>query len=317
LSEGDGSCCSRSGKLREETGRMGAAAKAMRKRIVSGVIGIPVLLALVLWPGGDYPYAGWPFAFLVLLLMLAGLREFFEGCRRGGFLPRDAVGYLGAVLLLAAALPALQDSVPDVLPLGLTLFVLVSLIAETLRPDRAPLRALGPTWLGVLYIGWLFPFAVRLRGQPWSGGTWVPPEEWMRAAGEGAWLVVFTILVTMFADTGAFLVGRSMGKHKLAPRLSPGKTWEGAVGGFLFAVLGAYLLGAWLRLPLALAVTGGTLIGLIAPLGDLSKSAIKREIGIKDFGGIIPGHGGVLDRFDSLLFTAPTIYWLMQAWLRQ
>ena len=283
----------------------------MVTRIVSAIIGGPVLLALILWSGGDDPFHGWPFALLVLVLALQALRELYEGCRTAGYAPRDFTGYLVAVLLWLAATPLLAHRF---LHLGLTLLLMGSLAWEALRPDRKPLKALPVTWLGALYVGWLFPFAARLRLEtPPASFGWEAPT-WGAFAGPGAWLVLFTLLVTSAVDTGAYLVGKSLGRHKLAPEVSPGKTWEGSVGGFVAGVLVAAGLGFLLNLPLAFAVTAGVLIGLVSQLGDLSKSAIKREIGIKDFGTLIPGHGGVLDRFDSLLFTAPTVYWLITFW---
>src|SRR5262249_61276596 len=98
--------------------------------------------------------------------------------------------------------------------------------------------------------------------------------------------------------------------------LSPNKTWEGAAGGFAGALVVAAALAGWLRFPFAWAITAGILIGVLAQLGDLCKSAIKREIGAKDFGALLPGHGGILDRFDSLLFTATAVYFLTVSWPR-
>ena len=122
--------------------------------------------------------------------------------------------------------------------------------------------------------------------------------------------------IAALGTTMAYLAGKAFGKHKLAPVLSPGKTWEGAAGGFLGALIMAALLGWLLRFPLAWSLTAGALTGLVAPLGDLFESAFKREIGVKDLGTMLPGHGGALDRFDSLLFTAPLVYWLTVAWMR-
>jgi phosphatidate cytidylyltransferase len=283
----------------------------MLTRIISAIIGGPVLLAFILWTGGPQPFPGWPFALLVLGLTFQALRELYDGCRTGGYSPRDAVGYLGVALFWLAATPLLDH---QFLHLGLTLLLMASLTWEALRRDRKPLKALPATWFGAFYVGWLFPFAARLRIEtPPAAFGWEAPA-WGAFAGAGAWLVLFVLLVTSAVDTGAYLVGKSLGKHKLAPEISPGKTWEGSIGGFAAGVVVAAALGLLLHLPLAFALAAGVLIGLVSQLGDLSKSAIKREIGIKDFGTLIPGHGGVLDRFDSLLFTAPAVYWLIAFW---
>ena len=142
------------------------------------------------------------------------------------------------------------------------------------------------------------------------------PDSWLSRLDPAAWLLVFVLAVTWAADTFAYLAGRSVGKHRMAPVLSPGKTWEGAAGGLLGAVVIAGLLGWLFRFPLSWSLAAGTLTGVIAPLGDLVESALKREIGVKDLGNLLPGHGGTLDRFDSLLFTAPVIYFLVLLWGR-
>jgi phosphatidate cytidylyltransferase len=129
-------------------------------------------------------------------------------------------------------------------------------------------------------------------------------------------VVLLVVAATWTGDTTAFFTGRAFGARKLAPAISPGKTVEGTAGGLLGATLVAFLIGTLLlgldgRLALAL----GLLIGLLAPLGDLCESALKRELGVKDFGSVLPGHGGMLDRFDSLLMTAPVVYTVLR-WLR-
>lgn len=277
---------------------------SLRARVISALIGAPLFLAVALWPGGSVPFAGWPFAVLVLVLTLIGLREFYDGCRSAGLSPRDLIGYAAGVvfLLYAASLVTVNQW-----RFGLTALVMLSLAAEVFRKEGRPLHSLPVTWLGIFYVAWLFPYAVRIRiSHP---GLVHLPHPWM-AVGEGAWLLVFTIFATSAVDTGAYFAGRALGRHKLAPEVSPGKTWEGSFGGFLAAVAIGWLGHLLLGLPAGFAVTAGALVGIMAQIGDLSKSKIKREIGIKDFGVLIPGHGGILDRFDSLLFTAPTIYWL-------
>jgi phosphatidate cytidylyltransferase len=289
----------------------------MRTRIISAVVGAPLLLAVVLWPSGGWPFPGWPFALLTLALILVGLHEFYAGCRQAGRHPLDGFGYAAGLLFWLLATPMVRDPEAHTLRFALTALVLLSLVTEALRPHSAPLQNLAPTWLGVVYIAWLFPFALRLRlGEELVASQieWYLPAEWMRSIDRGAWLMLFTMLVTSSVDTGAYFVGKSFGKHKLAPAVSPGKTWEGAVGGFLTALVVAGLTAGWLRLPMSFALSAGAIIGVVSQLGDLSKSAVKREIGIKDFGKLIPGHGGVLDRFDSLLFTAPSVYWLLFLW---
>lgn len=289
----------------------------MRTRIISALVGAPLIFAAVLWRGGPVPFPGWPFALLVLAMVLVGLHEYFAGCRAHGSDPQDGLGYAGGILFVLLATPLVPDNAERVLPFFLTVLVAAGLIFEVLKREHAPLKNLAPTWLGMLFIGWLFPFALRLRllqAADVPGLRWNAPAPWVADIGIGAWLVVFTVLLTTALDSGAYFAGTTLGKHKLAPRVSPGKTWEGAIGGFAAAMLVGAAVAWWLRFPLPFALAAAALVGVLGQLADLSKSTIKREIGIKDFGTLIPGHGGVLDRFDSLLFAAPVVYWLAVYW---
>jgi phosphatidate cytidylyltransferase len=297
----------------------------MLQRTVSILVGAPVFLVLLIW-------SGWSCTFMVGVLALVSLGEFYGACRRTGAAPASGYGYGAALVLLGSAVPLLDPpgltQEPALFPgptcaaffcFGLTLLVVASMVAELGRADRAPLKNLAPTWFGVVYVGWLFPFVARLR---WLGGAdllrlgWSGAAQpgWVTAVEPGAWLLVHLVLATWAVDTGALLVGKTAGGPKLAPVLSPGKTWSGSLGGFFGAVLVAAAVGWLLGFSLAWSLVMGALVGVTAQLGDLCKSAIKREIGIKDFGTVIPGHGGVLDRFDSLLFSAPTVYFLWMLW---
>ena len=289
----------------------------MRTRIVTALLGAPVLVLAALWTGGARPFPGWPVALLTALIVATALREFYDGCRKASYTPHDWVGYCAALLFLAVSTPPFRTIEAPLLTGGLTALVMLSLAAEAMRRDYAPLRSLAASWLGAVYIAWLAPFLVRLRVDGESalaGVTWAPGAAWMEACGKGGWIVLLLFLATAAADSGAYFVGRALGKHKMAPEVSPGKTWEGFVGGCLAAVLVGLGAGVAMGFSPALSAAIGAVTAAVAPLGDLSKSAIKREIGIKDFGALLPGHGGALDRFDSLLFVAPTVYWLAVLW---
>ncbi len=158
------------------------------------------------------------------------------------------------------------------------------------------------TVFGAVYVGWLLGYPI-----------------WLQSRADGPQLVLFLVGVTWAGESAAYLVGSSVGRHRLAPILSPRKTLEGAVAQVIVSVAAALALAAWLLPACSLVggAGGGALLGVIGQVGDLAESAIKRSIGTKDTGGLIPGHGGMLDRIDSLLFNAPALYlYSLYAWCR-
>jgi len=225
-----------------------------------------------------------------------------------GARPLAPLGWLACpALALAPLVIDLQIAVLLELPLFL---LIVGLIWELFRHERAPVRDLGATILGVYYVGWLFTYLVHLRLTP---GVMVEPRGgWFEVNSLGARLVLFAFVTTWACDTAAYFAGRTFGKHKLAPTISPGKTIEGSVGGLLGSVVIALLVGGLAGFPMSARLVLGLAVGVFCQLGDLCASAMKREMGIKDFGAVIPGHGGVLDRFDSLLFVAPVVSYLSE-----
>jgi phosphatidate cytidylyltransferase len=185
---------------------------------------------------------------------------------------------------------------------------MATLVSQILSRDRQPLANVGVTFLGVIYVGWLFSYLIFLRSIP--GTVDVPfPFINLPDMARGAWLVLYVIAVTWSTDAGAYFAGVRFGRHKLAPTLSPKKTIEGALGGLVAATAMSLAWGAWIELPWWHCLVLGPLLGTLGQVGDLCESALKRDLGIKDFGALLPGHGGILDRFDSLLFTAPVAYY--------
>ena len=258
-------------------------------RLLSAGIAIPFLVFLVWYP---HPLPLWG---LVFFATAVGLWEWssitLQGRPRFERVPGIVLGLLVAAAIYFGGRPSLLGT--------LTAVTLLAFIWYLFRyGDLATVGArLGTTLAGVLYVGVLVTFVALLKKRP--DGV------------HGEW-VLLAMTVTWFGDTGAYFTGRALGRHKLYPAISPGKTMEGAVGGLLGSVLAVviaklwYLSGtlAWWDCA-ALAIPAGAL----GQIGDLCESMIKRAYGVKDSGVIMPGHGGILDRVDALIFCSPYVYW--------
>jgi phosphatidate cytidylyltransferase len=292
----------------------------MKTRILTALAGIPALLILLFWHGGG------PWLFAVGVLMALAVWEYTAALQKCGvWVHWVAVAVYGAALLYSASplnpFPALEGTVdflvtwqPLEWKVGPALMTAVLLAGDLLWKRRAPIRNVGATMLGVCYIGTLFPFLVMLRDLYVDDALKAPPP-WGDA---GAWLVLAVLLVIWAGDSAAYFGGRAWGKHKCAPSVSPNKTWEGVFCGLAASLaMGAVAWGAVIlfNMPAPARWGFGALFGLLVGAagqgGDLVESAMTREMGVKDFGTLLPGHGGVLDRFDSLLFAAPTAYVLI------
>ncbi|MGH2586680.1 MAG: phosphatidate cytidylyltransferase [Dehalococcoidia bacterium] len=257
-------------------------------RLITAAVGIPVLLGLIL-VGGPV------FAVVVAAALVIGCLEFARALK----LTDIRVIAVAAATVAALAVAALRgdDAVTAVLSGGVVASLIVLVIAGEI-PARLPEWALSLA--AVLYVGWLGQHVVGLRELP-DGRDWVL-------------LAFFTTFAT---DTGAYAVGRLLGRHKLAPALSPGKTIEGAIGGLVAGALAAWALSVVLGLdqPLVAMLALGAAAAVAGQAGDLAESLIKRSAGVKDMGTLLPGHGGILDRLDSLLFVLPLVYYAARWWL--
>ncbi|MFV9507011.1 MAG: phosphatidate cytidylyltransferase [Oscillochloridaceae bacterium umkhey_bin13] len=275
-------------------------ASSLQRRLASVAVLIPTLVA-----------AGWwTLATVVVVAICVALAiiELFAMMRHGGFQPRLGPGLaVGLSFVAAAAFQPLASF--DLTGLVLALAIALTLVYELLPRDRsASLQNWALTFTGAVYIGWLLSSFVQLRLliTPLQGGLLaslqIPPG--------AAWLFL-VLAITWIQDSAAFFAGRAFGKHKMAPILSPKKTWEGFAGGFIASILTALVADLLLGLPLSYlgAALIGAVAGIAGPLGDLGESLIKRQLGVKDSGNLIPGHGGILDRMDSLLFVGPVVYY--------
>ena len=264
-------------------------AKTLRRRdslplrLITALLALPLLLLLA-WAGDLW------FTFLVLAVVLLGLIEFYRLGPGIGARPVLLLGLFWATLLVFNA--HYDTSFGLAIVLGGS-FLLSLMWPLTRRPRRGAWMDWFFTLAGPLYLGLTLSHAV-----------------WLRQLDHG-WEWVLLVLLTVFAtDTSAYFVGRAMGRHPMAPTVSPGKTWEGGVGGILGAVGVAVALSFLLDFPLSpwQAVLLGAAAGVVAQVGDLAESALKRAAGVKDTGRLVPGHGGVLDRLDSLVLTFVVVY---------
>jgi len=250
------------------------------------------------------------YVFLAIMMAIAGigLAEFYELIARRQLASFKAPGIFGGLLLMTSTFVYLSDAFPlhlhpakandfetsvlIVFVLGLCLRQLVS------RGNPAGITAIATTLLGLMYVPWLLNFIQKIKFFPDISAPHY---------------VLYFILVTKFSDLGAYVMGSLFGKHKMCPRISPGKTWEGFAGAILVSTLASVLFvqAAQAKLPhmdLGHAIILGIALGASAVVGDLIESMFKREAGVKDSGRLFPGIGGMLDLMDSLLFNAPLMY---------
>lgn len=278
----------------------------MNSRLLTAIIALPILILSVILPYllPQYPQANWLFLAIAAFGLGAGLFEFFMLTKKLELKADAAVAYLGAAAFFAAFLFDAPTKAPDLLFLTLALFLIAVLITQTFRFQvdfSKMLTGIGVTVLGVLYVAFLGGFLVAMRVG--FTETLVPHLSTK--------LIGFFFLIVMGADTGAYYVGKNFGKHKLAPKVSPGKTWEGVVGGLVLSAIFAAIASATFfpELPYKISIPLAIVMTIVGLFGDLAESAMKRGSNTKDAASILPGHGGLLDRLDSLLFNAPILYY--------
>ncbi|GAB4457543.1 MAG: phosphatidate cytidylyltransferase [Armatimonadaceae bacterium] len=278
-------------------------------RLVSTAVGIPIILFFV-FVEGPPGLTLLPMTVGVAGCALIGAWEYFHATRQRGFQPSDRLAFLAIIFLQVAVWLSSIGRTPVFLPVLAGLLALSVVVHQVFRRSPDILANIGITYLGIVYVGWLFSYLIFLRALPGTvavplGGLTLPETA------RGAWLVLYVMAVTWSTDTGAFFIGQRWGKRLLAPLISPAKTVEGAIGGWATGVLMSLAWGTWIGIPAVHCVVLGVLLGTLAHLGDLCESALKRELGVKDFGRLLPGMGGMLDRFDSIFFTAPVAYYYL------
>jgi phosphatidate cytidylyltransferase len=262
------------------------------KRVLSTAVLLPIFLAIVMGA------PAWLFAAVVVLVAALGQWELSGMFARSGVPSARLAGLVGGTVVTASfAVP-----VPGLPMLVLTTVVLALLGASVRRPTGAPVawEPLAIAVFGVAYVNWLLGYGI-----------------WLRALDGGVQWILLLVWVTWLGETAAYAVGSLLGRTKLAPVVSPKKTVEGAVAQLAVSVLAAVAAQAWFvdALSVGQAVAVGAILGVVGQVGDLAESVLKRSVGTKDAGELIPGHGGILDRIDGLLFNAPVLFYYA-AWAR-
>ena len=257
-------------------------------RIIVAVVTIPVILAVSYWGG----------IFFLLFVLAISLISYYEFCimiKGKGISANITLGFLGIIILLLNFYRAFVD----IYTFFLSFSVLV-LFVELFRNRGSAILNAGSTFLGVLYLGLFGSAIVGIREfYPNVGNLY----------NRGGYLMISIFASIWICDSAAFWGGSKLGKHKLFPRVSPNKSWEGSIFGFFFSIIVIILAKIIVLdfLSFKNAIMIGIIIGVVGQIGDLIESLIKRDAGVKDSSSLIPGHGGMFDRFDSLLFTSPII----------
>ena len=265
------------------------------KRILTAAIALPILLYAV-WSASPYFFVG-----LAAAAILLALSEFHSLAVKVGCKPQIVPAYAGALMVVSSFVfeePALSLAAL----VGLCIW---SLGSAVFQPEdlKKSLVSVSATVFGVIYVALLASCLVGVR----MISDIAPSKPIPHLASK---LLTTFFAIVIMTDTGAFYTGRTLGRHKLAPRISPGKTIEGAIGGFVMAVAAGLVckLAFFPEIPAFHAAALGAILGALGQIGDLAESLLKRGSNVKDSGTLLPGHGGMLDRIDSMLFCAPVLY---------
>ena len=270
-------------------------------RILTAAIGIPAAIYII-------KFGSWLFAAAVAILALIAWNEFVNMMQTEKIRVDYSIGVLGVVFALGCAWLGNSQE----LNMVILLLVLLTMAKTVILHRSFGVVEAAVTLLGALYISLPFAHLLLLRFTDQH-------QNIMTALGSlsaGAAYVWLAFIGTWASDTMAYFIGSAFGRKKLCPAISPGKTYEGAAGGLIGSIVGIMAMGAFCGLPIMDTFVLGFLVGFAAPLGDLVESALKRFTGVKDSGNILPGHGGVLDRFDAIMFTVPVVYYYVTIFIR-
>jgi len=242
---------------------------------------------------GSLLLGGWWFTIFVILLMVVATGEFYATLRTRGYRPLALFGLLGVVLMGVGA----HNAGPMAIAGWFAALFGATILFFSLAPRRYALANTSVTVFGMAWVG-LLAFAILIADGPHPVAH-----------------IFFLVIVIATNDIGAYFVGRSLGRRPLAPVISPSKTVEGFIGGLLIGGVVAAVLAVfppWEEIGIERALIGAAIIGVLVPIGDLAESMVKRSLGVKDMGSVLPGHGGMLDRIDGFLFAVPALYILFR-----
>ncbi len=280
----------------------------LTKRVLTAVVGVPLLYFI-------FYLDGIPFLILILLVILFGNIELFKLLEAKGI---QSERELGIAFSLALGIAAYFGYFYFAVVFS---FAVIITFLLTLRREELSnvIIALSTGLFAIIYIGWFLSHAILLRNIDHYSNLKTYAETVQGLSGAGFFYIFLVVSCTFLNDTGAYFIGRWKGKRKLIPHVSPGKTLEGTIGGIISSAIAAIVANLIFKSPIEYhwVILFGLVIGIVAVLGDLTESLIKRSAEAKDSGGILPGHGGILDRFDSLIFTFPVSYYmvLLYYWL--
>ena len=260
--------------------------RSLMLRTLTILVGAPIIWGCVYF-GSLY------FLALVLILALVSINEFYSLMMKKGYYPAFWVGNVITIFFIVFSYYVLSKHWELANSTILTIAATLALMSGVfLKREKDTIVDVAVTLLGMIYIGWFFSYFLFIRN----------------LTAHGAYL--FFLVITIWAmDIVAYIVGKKFGKHKMSPTISPHKSWEGAIAGFFTCIIAADIFSGFMLINGMHALILGVIIGVVAQLSDLVESVIKRDAGVKDASNIVPGHGGVLDRMDSFILTAPIMYY--------
>lgn len=256
------------------------------KRTVTTIIGVSLTIFTILCNGF--------FFFIVIVIMsLLGLNELYIIAHKHGYRPSYILGSILTLYFIIITVYDISYINYYIENIIITFFIIITFIFQLFKKDHSKVLAeISITIFGSIYLGYLFSFLLKIKDFP-----------------NGNYYLISLLIITWVNDIGAYLIGTKFGRNKIFPKISPNKTIEGSIGGIIFSIACTFTLKNWLNFTIYELLSLGLLISIIAQLGDLFESLLKRGSRIKDSGTLLPGHGGILDCLDSLIFTAPVFYY--------